>query len=87
MARCGRPIHKDVEFGVGNEVFKTFEEAAAYALSTAIARGEVALDVLIYSRAGANAYGGDDAQMEYQEDPDGVFERFVVRVSAVGKVP
>lgn len=92
-AACGRPVHKDVEFAVddasGNErIFKTFEEAAAFALAIGTSRGESVLDVLIYSEAGAKAYGGDDAVEQYEEDPDAsVFERFEIRVNAVGRVP
>jgi hypothetical protein len=85
--------HKDVEFAVddasGEEhVFKTFDEAAGFALSIAVARGESALDVLIWSRAGASWYVGDDAVERYNEDPDAsVFERFEIRVNNVGMVP
>jgi hypothetical protein len=85
--------HKDVEYAVddtgGNEhVFKTFDEAAGFALSIAVARGESALDVLIWSKAGARAYGGDDAVEQYEEDPEAsVFERFEIKVNAVGRVP
>ena len=87
-----RQFH-DVEFAVddtsGREhVFKDWDEAAGFALSMAVARGESALDVLIWSKTGARAYGGDDAVDQYNEDPDAsVFERFEIKVNAVGRVP
>jgi hypothetical protein len=84
--------HKDVEYAVddasGKErIFKTFDEAAAFALSVAISRGESTLDVLIHSTWGAKFYGGDDAVEQYKEDPEAsVFERFEIRVNNVGRV-
>lgn len=92
-AACGRPVHKDVEFAVddwsGKErVFKTFEEAAGFALQIAVSNGESKLDVLVWSEAGAKAWGGDDAVEQYGEDPEAsVFERFEISVNAVGRVP
>jgi len=94
MARGkGTDTHKDVEYAVddagGNErVFKTFDEAAGFALSIAVARGEANLDVLIFSEKGARWYGGDDAVEQYEEDPEAsVFERYEIAVNAVGRVP
>ena len=84
--------HKDVEYAVedgsGKErVFKTFDEAAAFALGMAISRGESNLDVLIHSTWGAKFYGGDDAVTQYKEDPEAsVFERFEIRVNNVGRI-
>ena len=84
--------HKDVEYSVddasGQErIFKTFDEAAAFALSIAIARGEADLDVLIHSTWGAKFYGGDDAVVQYKEDPEAsVFERFEIRVNNAGRI-
>lgn len=91
--RCDRPLHKDVEFAVdvnGQEkTFGTFKEAAEAAVQEAISHGEtVNLDVLVWSEAGAEAWGGDDAVEQYEEDPEAsVFERFEVSVNAVGRVP
>jgi len=83
--------HRDVEFvvetpikGLDEHVFKTFNEAAGHAVAT----GERSyLDVLIYSRAGARWWGGDDAVERYDEDPDAsAFERFEIRSNLVGRV-
>lgn len=92
---CERPIHKDVEFmveggrGGSEDYFPTFNAAAGEAVQRAISNGEtVNLDVLISSKAGAKAYGGDDAVEAYEEDPDAsVFERFEISVNAAGRVP
>lgn len=84
--------HKDVDYAVDDasgqeQVFKTFDEAAAFALSVAIGSGEANLDVLIWSTWGAKFYGGDDAVAQYKEDPEAsVFERFEIRVNAVGRI-
>lgn len=84
---------KDVEYAVqdvaGKErVFDHFEDAAAFALGVAVSRGRVNLDVLVYSETGAEAYGGSDAVEQYLEDPEAsVFERYEIRVNAVGRVP
>jgi hypothetical protein len=92
MAR--KETHPDVEYAVddyeGRErVFKRFEEAAGFAVSVALSgRGEVNLDVLVWSEDGAEWYGGDDAVEQYNEDPEAsVFERFQIRVNPVGRVP
>ncbi len=85
--------HPDVEYAVddwqGKErTFKTFDEGAAFAMQVAVSRGEAVLDVLIWSEEGAEWYGGDDAVDQYNEDPEAsVFERFEIRVNAVGRVP
>lgn len=85
--------HKDVEYSVQDgsdkeRIFKTFDEAASFALSMAISRGEADLDVLIYSTWGAKFYGGDDAVQQYKEDPEAsVFERFNITVNNAGRVP
>ena len=88
-----RKTHPDVEYAVddagGKErVFKTFDEAAGFALAVAVGRGSSNLDVLIFSEKGAKFYGGDDAVDQYNEDPEAsVFERFEIRVNAVGRIP
>jgi len=85
--------HKDVEFAVDDasgkqRTFKKFSEAAGFALSVAVSRGESVLDVLVWSKAGAKWYGGDDAVEEYKEDPEAsVFQRFEIKVNAQGRVP
>lgn len=87
-----RRSHPDVEYAVddvsGDEhVFKTFDEAASYALTMAASTGESHLDVLIWSEKGAEWYGGDDALDQYNEDPEAsVFERFEIKVNSVGRV-
>ena len=88
-----RRAHKDVEYAVddfsGHErIFNVFDEAAGFAFSVAAARGKSNLDVLIWSEAGAERYGGDAAVEHYNEDPEAsVFERFEIKVNAVGRVP
>ena len=86
--------HKDVEFAVDDpggrqRTFKTFDEAATVALADAATTGSrVNLDVIVWSRAGANWWGGGDAEDAYDEDPDAsVFERFEVHVNRLGRVP
>jgi hypothetical protein len=85
--------HRDVEFAVddhrGEErIFKTFDEAAAFAAGLALTTGvRVELDVLVSSRAGAEWWGGSDAGEQYDEDPDAsVFDRLMIKVSSQGRV-
>jgi len=91
--RVDAPIHQDVEFAVddtrGEErIFKDGNEASAFAVAVAMARGEANIDVLVWSEEGARAYGGDDAVERYNEDPEAsVFERYEVKVNFVGMVP
>ena len=89
-----RKSHPQVEYAVddtnGKErIFKTFDEAAGFAVGVAIARGgTVNLDVMIYDKSGARFYGGYDAVEQYEEDPEAsVFERFEIRANPVGRVP
>lgn len=85
--------HPQVEYAVddasGKErIFKTFDEAAGFAVAVALSGREANLDVLIWDEEGAEWYGGDDAVEQYNEDPEAsVFERFEIRVNAVGRVP
>ncbi len=85
--------HPDVEFAVddasGKErIFKDPVEAQLFALNMAMSRGESAIDVLIWSEDGAQAYGGSDAVDRYNEDPEAsVFERYEISVNFVGMVP
>jgi len=90
MARA--KTHAEVDFAVedggGKErIFKTFDEAAGFAIVMAASTGESHLDILIWSEEGAEWYGGDDAVEQYNEDPEAsVFERFEIKVNAVGRV-
>lgn len=88
-----RRTHKDVEYAVDDasgqqRTFKTFDDAAGFAVAVAAtAIAHVNLDVLIWSKAGARFYGGDDAVEQYKEDPEAsVFERLEIRVNFIGKV-
>jgi hypothetical protein len=87
MARSKR--HKDVEYAVDDasghqRVFKTFDEAAGFAVSLAASSGRVSLDVLCWSKAGAKAVGLEE---EYDEDPDAsVTSRLEISVNHVGRV-
>lgn len=84
-----RSTHPDVEYHVGDDfVTNDADEAAGYAFMLAVAHGESELDVVIFSRVGAKFYGGDDAAEQYDEDPDAsVFDRFELKVNALGRVP
>lgn len=91
MARA--KTHKDVEFAVddasGKEhIFKTFNEAAGFALSVAASgKPDVHLDVIVWSKSGAKYYGGSEAAKLYGEDPElSVFERLEINVNYVGMV-
>jgi len=80
--------HKDVDFEVGAETFKTFNDAAGYALSLATARGGATLDVIVHSEAGARWIGGSAGVDQYREDPDAsVYERLEIRANSQGRVP
>lgn len=71
----------------GEEVYQDFEPAAARALTIAIAQGESAIDVIIYSEEDARAFGGDDAVEQYRDDPDAsVFERIVIKAHSQGRI-
>lgn len=93
MANTGGKSHPGVEYAVDDvqgkqRTFRSFDEAAGFALLVAMSRGEAVLDVIVYSRAGARFVGGDDAVARYDEDPEAsVFERFEITVNAVGRVP
>lgn len=89
---AARRTHRDVEFAVddasGNErIFKTFDEAAGFAVGLAVSGRRSHVDVLVSTRAGAKWWGGDDAVQIYDEDPEAsVFERIVVQASSEGRV-
>lgn len=85
--------HKDVEYAVDDasghqRIFKTPNEAAGFAVSMGLSgRSPIYIDVLIWSRAGAKFYGGDDAVEQYNEDPEAsVFERIRLKVESEGRV-
>lgn len=84
--------HKDVEYhveasGGKAQVFKKYSEAATFAFTVASSRGSANLDVVVWSRAGAKFYGGDEAVERYDEDPEAsVFDRFEITVNNVGRV-
>ena len=88
-----RRTHRDVEFAVDDaggaeRTFKTFDEAAGFALGIAVSTGRrTNVDVLVSSRGGARWWGGDDAVGVYDEDPEAsVFERIAVQASSEGRV-
>lgn len=84
--------HKDVEYAVndggGNQrIFKTFDEAAGFAVSLAYAGDATHIDVLVYSEAGAKFMGSDDGVETYREDPDAsVFQRLEIKVDDLGRI-
>jgi hypothetical protein len=86
-------LHKDVDFAVDDasgaqKIFGAFAEACALAVTLAACDGRPHnVDVLIHSKAGARAFGGDDCVENYLEDPDAsVSERIEVRAEAKGRV-
>lgn len=86
--------HRDVEFfaktenGESEAKFNRFRDAAEHAVVLAASRGgKVFVDVCIYSRAGAQMYGGDHAVEEYEADPEAsVHERLVITAVSQGRV-
>jgi hypothetical protein len=92
-AKRPRRRHPGVEFAVNDanrteHVFKTFDEAASFAVGLARGNGaRVHLDVLVYSPAGAAWWAGDDAVADYHDDPEAsVFERIEIRADSLGRV-
>jgi hypothetical protein len=88
-----KKTHRDVEYAVDDasgkqRIFKKADEAAGFAVALAISDGRPHnIDVLVWSRSGAVAYGGDDAGDEYDEDPEAsVFDRIVVQAEATGRI-
>ena len=90
----GGQLHKDVDFVVENkarnleQVFKSFEDAAAAALDMSLSSGQsVNLDLLCWTRAGfqAASKAGFVGYSEY--DPEcSVTRRFSIKVTDKGKV-
>lgn len=84
-----RKLHKDIEILVdGRTTCKSFEEAAAMAVRRGVSdSAEHDIDINFMSKAGARAWGGDDAVESYLEDPDASSsERIVVKVNYIGRV-
>ena len=74
--------HVNLE-GSKSRIFNSFNDAAGFVLARAGSTGaaDATIDVICWSKAGARAYGGDDAVARYKEDPDAsVFERLEVSV-------
>jgi hypothetical protein len=88
-----RKTHPQVEFAINDasgreRIFKTWDEAAGFALSLACSGRTVNLDVLIWGESGARFWGGDDAVEQYREDPEAsVFERIEIKADPMGRVP
>jgi len=83
----GHP-HDDLEYAVGAVYTRDATLAIVLAVEAALAGDGVAvLDVLVWSEAGARAYGGDAAVAAYAEDPDAsVHDRIVFSVISQGRV-
>jgi hypothetical protein len=85
--------HKDVEFHVEKpngetDIFKDPDKAAGLAVGIAASGRKATIDVVIWSKAGARAYGGDDGVEQYNEDPEAsVFERLEISVNSLGRIP
>ena len=90
--RTMRKSHPQVDFAINDasgqeRIFKTWDEAAGFALSLACSGRNVNLDVLVYGESGARFWGGDDALEQYREDPEAsVFERIEIRANPMGRV-
>ena len=84
----GHQIHDDLEYAVGAVYTRDAALAIVLAIETALAGDGVAvLDVLVWSEAGARAYGGDAAAAVYAEDPDAsVHDRIVISAISQGRV-
>jgi hypothetical protein len=81
-------FHVEVKGTLDASVFKNFNSAKVRALDLALSGSTVYLDVVVWSEGAARAWGGDDAVEQYREDPEAsVFERFEVKVNAMGRVP
>jgi hypothetical protein len=97
MAKKRRKTHPDVEFhvepaggraGASVHISKTWADACEVAVIGGIIGNRMHIDVVVWSESGARWYGGSDAVEQYREDPEAsVFERYELRVNAVGRVP
>ena len=87
--------HKDVEYHIdlrgngGTKIFKTYDEAAGFAVQAASSHGEkVNLDIVVWSEAGAKSVMGNEGVEMYREDPEAsVFLRIEVKANNTGRVP
>jgi len=84
---------KDLEFHVDKPngttaVLASFDKACGLAAGISASNGQpVNVDVIVYSRAAARAWGGDTAVEVYVEDPDAsVHERIVIRAESLGRI-
>ena len=84
----GLEFHVEPVRGGRADVFYTFDEACSRAVGTAVSTGQsMHIDVVIYEKSAAKAWGGDDAVEQYKDDPEAsVFERIVVKAESKGKV-
>jgi hypothetical protein len=80
--------HKDLEFHVGDTVYRTFAKAFEEAISAAISQDRaVRIDVVTWSRAAARAWAGDHGVEVFDEDPEAsVHERIVIKATSQGRV-
>ena len=84
----GHP-HDDLEYAVGGVYTRDAALAIVLAVETALLAGDgvTVLDVIVWSEAGARAYGGDAAVAVYAEDPDAsVHDRIVISAISQGRV-
>jgi hypothetical protein len=86
----GHQIHDDLEYAVGGVYTRDAALAIVLAVETALGaggNGAAVLDVIVWSEAGARAYGGDAAAAVYAEDPDAsVHDRIVITAISQGRV-
>lgn len=84
--------HPQVEFHVQpyqskTKVFRTWNEAAGFAVEMAFSKGTTTIDVVIFTEAGARWWMGEDGVEQYREDPEAsVFNRYTVEASDWGRV-
>ena len=85
----GHQTHDDLEYAVGGTYTRDAAIAMVWAIETALGKGDgvAVLDVIVWSEAGARAYGGDAAAAVYAEDPDAsVHDRIVISAISQGRV-
>jgi hypothetical protein len=83
---------KDLEFHVdvcGNtQVLSTFEKAVETAVIQSIGTGKpIFVDVVVWSKKAAYAFGGSHGVDTYLEDPEAsVFQRIEIRANDLGRI-
>lgn len=83
---------KDLEFHVElhdtTRVLTSFKKAVELAAIHSIGQGRpVNVDVIVYSKAAARAFGGDGGVETYLEDPDAsVFQRIQIKAEDLGRI-